>query len=182
MERAELLRRLGGMHGVNGDGAATLRAIVRTCEEMLRDRGARRSSTPTTTTSTPVARVAPGRVGRRGRGPRRITTREPCRAHHGRRSIPSTVRHPSRVGEQAHPIQFFRAIDVCVAQLALLVPRHALDGGPSTRRRRRGAAQDLDTDRVVQYYDWPCGTIVRIRRVFGGHEPIDYLRIVTAAR
>ena len=33
----------------------------------------------------------------------------------------------------------------------------------------------LESDRVVQYYNWPCGSIVRIRRVFGGHEPIEYL-------
>ena len=36
----------------------------------------------------------------------------------------------------------------------------------------------LDTDPVVRYHAWPCGAVVRVWRVFGGHEPIPYFRVV----
>jgi DNA-directed RNA polymerase subunit H (RpoH/RPB5) len=37
----------------------------------------------------------------------------------------------------------------------------------------------LRNDPIVQYYNWPPGTVIHIKRVFGGHEPIDYYRVVT---
>ena len=40
----------------------------------------------------------------------------------------------------------------------------------------------LATDRIAAYHDWPCGTIVRIERVFGGAEVVPYYRVVTAAQ
>ena len=36
----------------------------------------------------------------------------------------------------------------------------------------------LETDPIVQYYDWKPGTIVRVWRKFAGSEPIPYLRTV----
>ena len=39
----------------------------------------------------------------------------------------------------------------------------------------------FDTDKVVEYYNWKIGDVVKIRRVFGGHEPFDYFRVVVAA-
>jgi DNA-directed RNA polymerase subunit H (RpoH/RPB5) len=175
---------------VNGDGAATLRAIVGTCEEMLRDRGCEevehaddddehglllRGSRPDVW----VFLCAEDRVG--------IKYARAVLERAAGRAIVISIDGPTpftRKECEAHPIQFFRAIDVCVnITRHCLVPRHArateADLPPGVAAE--ALPRILDTDRVVQYYDWPCGTIVRIRRVFGGHEPIDYLRIVTAA-
>ena len=38
----------------------------------------------------------------------------------------------------------------------------------------------LETDAMVQYHRWPPGSVVRIVRHFGGHEPIVYFRTVVA--
>jgi len=35
-------------------------------------------------------------------------------------------------------------------------------------------------DPVVRYYNFPVGTVVKITRVFGAHEPHPYYRLVTA--
>lgn len=40
----------------------------------------------------------------------------------------------------------------------------------------------LTTDRVVVYYDWPCGSIVSIARTWGGAEVVPYFRVVTAVQ
>lgn len=37
----------------------------------------------------------------------------------------------------------------------------------------------LETDRIVQYYNWPTGTVVKMWRCFGGHEPVPYFRVVS---
>ena len=37
----------------------------------------------------------------------------------------------------------------------------------------------LVTDAVVQYYNFPVGTVLKIERNFGGHEPTVYYRVVT---
>lgn len=79
-------------------------------------------------------------------------------------------------------IQFMRARDLCfnVTEHAL-VPRHELCGAPPVGIDTEMLPGILDTDPIVQYYDWPVGSVVRITRLFGGSEPIPYFRVVVAA-
>ena len=86
--------------------------------------------------------------------------------------------------KECNTVQFFTAIEMCKnVTHHCLVPQHTrieasqLPGGMHVDRLPRL----LSTDRVVQYHGWPCGTVVKIKRVFGGAEPIDYFRVVAAA-
>ena len=71
---------------------------------------------------------------------------------------------------------------LCARDVVVNVTRHALV--PRHERVPRGPVDAahlpriLETDRVVQYYGWPPGTVVRVWRCFGGHEPIPYFRVV----
>ena len=74
-------------------------------------------------------------------------------------------------------MQFF-----CARDLAVNVTRHALVPRHERVARAPAAAEHLprilESDRVVQYYGWGAGTIVRVWRCFGGHEPTPYFRVV----
>ena len=81
-------------------------------------------------------------------------------------------------------VQFFLARDMCVSIVDhCLVPKHerieASELPPNVNRADLPRMEQ--TDKIAQYYDWPVGTIVRIVRVFGGHEPIMYYRVVVAS-
>ena len=85
--------------------------------------------------------------------------------------------------KECSSVQFFTAIDLCRnITHHCLVPRHrsidATDLPPGMEAGR--LPRLLDTDRVAQYYNWPRGTIVHIKRVFGGNEPIEYFRVVSS--
>lgn len=78
---------------------------------------------------------------------------------------------------EGRAIQFFLARDLCFNLTKhSLVPRHVrVDTFP-------GKVEELprivETDPVVQYYNFPIGTVLRTIRPFGGHEPIPYYRVV----
>jgi len=79
-------------------------------------------------------------------------------------------------------VQFFMARDMCVTIVDhCLVPKHeriTAEQLPSGVRPENLPTME-QSDRVVQYYNWPPRSIVRITRVFGGNEPIPYYRLVT---
>lgn len=60
-----------------------------------------------------------------------------------------------------------------------LVPRHSLvaDAGGIEKRL---LPIILDSDPIVQYFNWPAGGIVKVERLFGGSEPLSYYRLIQA--
>jgi len=79
-------------------------------------------------------------------------------------------------------VQFLSAKHMCQnVTRHTLVPRHErIDKCPEGYRREH-LPKLLESDAVVQYYNWSPGTVVRIERHFGGNEPIVYFRLVSAA-
>lgn len=74
-------------------------------------------------------------------------------------------------------IQFFQARDLCVnVTRHELVPKHdVVDAEPHDPAH---LPKMLSSDPVAQWYHWKAGTVVRVWRNFGGHEPVPYLRVV----
>lgn len=196
MPTDEVVERFANVHrSVHGDGWDVLQRVVTTCEQMLGDRGCTRIThardlAACLRETTPVMR---------GRGDRSVdvyvhgeervgvkyaravldasTTADPdCRV------VIVSVEGPTpftRKECEGRPVQFFAARDLCynVTRHAL-VPRHErVASHPDVASLPR----ILDTDRVVQYYDWPVGACVRVVRVFGGHEPVSFFRVVVSA-
>ena len=75
---------------------------------------------------------------------------------------------------------FARACSQNVTRHAM-VPRHRRVDAPPTGIRVDNLPRILDTDPIVQYFNWPPGTIVHIERKFGGNATIDYFRCVSPA-
>ena len=171
----------------HGSAARTVHRIVTTCVEMLRDRG----FADVTAADDALERIVQGSAV--------VSASAPCRVrvflHYedrigvkAIRALPSdgdvifvSVDGPTPVArkEADARVQFFFA-----RQLVFNVTRHALvpkfdvvespDRIPVTQLPRI-----LDTDPVVQYYRWGLGTVLRVERCFGGHEPIAYYRLVS---
>lgn len=169
---------------VHGDGHEVHRRVLRTCEEMLRDRGCAR-----------VERLDEPAL--RGRDPdidvhvldeERVSVKAAraaldARAHDGVQVVIVSLEGPTPFARRecgGGPVQFFCARDLCVnVTRHALVPKHErVENAPVPRALM---PRILDTDRVVQYHNWPVGTVVRVWRCFGGHEPVPYFRVVTAA-
>lgn len=76
-------------------------------------------------------------------------------------------------------IQFFLAKTLCMnVTKHRLVPKHeAVTEVPNVTDVSLLPSM-LDTDAICQYYDWPIGTVVKITRTFGGHEPVFYWRLI----
>lgn len=78
-------------------------------------------------------------------------------------------------------VQFLSARSMCQNVLRhALVPKHerVAQGPPGVRPEHLPRIRD--TDAVVQYHNWPIGTVVRIERHFGGNEPTVYFRVVSS--
>lgn len=79
--------------------------------------------------------------------------------------------------KECEDIQFFTARELCFnVTKHSLVPCHRAVDNPGVDSAL--LPKISVTDPVVRYYDWPRGTVVHIRRVFGGHEPSTYFRVV----
>lgn len=79
-------------------------------------------------------------------------------------------------------VQFFLARDMCVNIVDhCLVPKHEAVAEPPPGVNVEELPHMEATDKIAHYYDWGPGQVVRITRVFGGHEPIPYYRVVVAS-
>jgi len=77
-------------------------------------------------------------------------------------------------------VQFFLARDMCYNPTRhSLVPRHEVTSSLPDGVSKDELPRMLLSERIVQYYNWPVGTIVHVHRVFGGHEPVSYFRVVS---
>lgn len=190
-------RRIGGIvRSLHSDGRRLLDAILTTCEEMLADRGCAH-----------VTRVEGEALDDivAGRTPEKAVVTGVC---DGRRTRIHLCVTEGRVGikfvralqvddddelvvlSADGPTPFAKREGGAGIQFLLLrgllrnVTRHALvpwhepvdasacPASPSKLPRI------LTSDPVVQYYNWPPGTRLRIHRAFGGSEPIAYFRMV----
>jgi DNA-directed RNA polymerase subunit H (RpoH/RPB5) len=187
---AEVVARYGGIHGaIHGDGQRNIVAIARVAARMLADRGdtavttaddvaktiADAQAPAVTSSNTDVWMCGDAKVG--VQYARNVLERTP----EGRAIVVVSVGGPTPFTRRAcegRRMQFFNADALCVSIVDhALVPEHAaVDECPFDVC---DLPRILVTDRVVQYYDWPVGTIVRIARVFGGHEPTTYYRRVS---
>jgi DNA-directed RNA polymerase subunit H (RpoH/RPB5) len=195
MATADPLRCYSDLHrAVNSDKWDTVERILTTCKEMLQDRGCERV-VQTDDLLQAVQEMTPVVSGRGGEqidvymsSEERVgvkyarTVLDRCEAE-GVRCIvisPEGATPFTRKECDGKSIQFFSARNVCfnVTHHAL-VPKHERVDPPS-----EGTAhlpRILETDSVIQYYGWPVGSVVRVLRVFGGHEPVPFLRVVSAA-
>lgn len=76
-------------------------------------------------------------------------------------------------------IQFFKAKELCfnVTKHAL-VPKHEVVTSLPPGVDVKELPKILDTDPVVQHYNWPPGTVLMVMRKFGTDQPIPYYRVV----
>lgn len=182
-------QRLGRIHkSIHGDGGANLQRILATCEQMLKDRGCAY-----------VHRTSSGEPQLRGHGEEvgdidvYVYTEED---KVGVKWVRSVLERPAFVvvislegptpftRKECDPqrIQFLLARDMCVnVTRHALVPKHERVDAPPPGISVAALPKILDTDPIVQYHNWPHGTVLRILRRFGGHEPVPYYRTVVPA-
>lgn len=192
---------LGRIHkSVRGNGHAVLDRVLTTCEEMLLDRGCvevqRRDADLLSCIESGTRPVM--------HGIRSDETTTLVYVHAedkvGIKYARAVVEHLSHPSDKAiivsldgptpftrkecddGRVQFMLAKDLCVNKTKhVLVPRHVPVDAPPPGVRREDLPKILETDPIVQYYDFPHGTILKMCRTFGGHETIPYFRVVTAA-
>lgn len=193
------VQRFGCLHkSIHGDGNDILGRVVLTCEQMLHDRGCRTVARA----ADPLAAIEAGTDPvLRGRGDgvdvdlyvhtddkvgvkwvrNILEAREDPRVSLVVVSIDGATPFTRKECE-GKPIQFLLARDMCVnVTRHHLVPWHERIDHPPPGVDRDALPKILETDPVVQYYNWPVGTVVRVTRRFGGHEPTPYFRLVSPA-
>lgn len=195
-EEDDFLARLGRIHkAFHGNGSTLLTRILTTSEELVRDRGC----TDVHRAARPLAAIVSGEPVLHGREGATIdvfvshddkvgvkyarTVLESL--DDGGLAIVVSLDGPTpftRRECEGPRLQFFTARSLCVnVTHHCLVPRHTRVDAVPVDVPLDKLPRIIDTDPVVQYYGWPVGTVVRIERVFGGHEPMAYFRVVVAA-
>ena len=176
---------------MHGNGKEVIGRILRTCDEMLKDRGC-------AAVSWCEEEVEGGILFLRGRGGEEVDVfllSEPKVGVKQARAIldKSGERNVVLVSlEGATPftkkecegrtVQFMLARDLCVnVTKHSLVPTHTMVDSPPPNMSVEQLPRILDTDPIVQYYRWPIGSVVKVCRVFAGNEEIPYFRVVAPA-
>jgi len=179
---------------INGDGTRNLRNILKTCTEMLHDRGFENPSQRSLDEEGNTLGIV--MAGERPDGSRiriHICMEDRVGVKFGRAvlevddasTIVISIDGPTPfTRKECGTMQFFNAIQLCKnVTHHCLVPKHdrveaneVPDGIKVDHLPRL-----LDSDRIVHYYGWPCGSVIKIKRVFGGYEPITYFRLVVPA-
>lgn len=190
---ASFISRLGRLHfTLRGEGARTLNSIVETCKQMLKDRGCDKIVTEEVIPSFQGgrAKVMAGEGGEKAYNVFLIyeekvgvkAARALIDECHGVTPIVLSLEGATpftRKECEGKDIEFFNVKDLCKnITRHCLVPVHEKVDSPPPSVTHTSLPKILDTDKVVQYYGWRAGDIVRIRRIMGGHEPTFYYRIV----
>ena len=163
-----------------------------TCEEMLRDRGCARvtceaDALETIRDGTPLLRGRGGRVDYDiyVHGEERVGVKFARNVLEASDSsvVIVSIEGPTpftRKECEGRPVQFLLARDLCynVTHHALVPHHERVAEAPAPPDK---LPKILDTDSVAQYHGWPVGTVVRVWRHFGGHEPVPYFRVVALA-
>ena len=179
---------------INGDGSRNLRNILKTCTEMLHDRGFQNLSQRSLEDEGNTLGLV--MVGERDDCKRirvHICMEDRVAVKFARAvlevddasAIVISIDGPTPfTRRECGSVQFFNAIELCRnVTHHCLVPKHVRieanqlpDGIQADRLPRL-----LESDRIVQYYAWPCRSVIKIKRIFGGYEPITYFRLVVPA-
>ena len=187
-----LLDRLGNVHqAIHEDGARVLGAVIRTAQQMLEDRGC----TAVRAVDDALSEILEGRPvvlsdetlvfvhseDRVGVKAARAMV-EQC---DGKLCVCVSIDGPTaftRNEFQTREVQFMmcRALVVNVTHHSL-VPRHRLVDPTQLKVDTRRLPVILDTDPIVQYYNWPVGSVLHVERAFFGSEPVPYYRTVQAS-
>lgn len=193
------IRNLGNMHAsVQGDGRAFLTRILNTLHEMLQDRGMQKIvhvenvEAAIENGSVPVIEGYDSNEGvtRVFVHPEERVSVKSARAiiqTYGEKDdlVIVSVEGPTTFTKKEcddKNVQFLLAKDVCVNKSRHhLVPKHVRVPCPPPHTTVESLPKILDTDPIVQYYNFPKGSILKIERVFGGHETVTYFRVVVSA-
>lgn len=167
--------------------------ILRTCEEMLRDRGCH-TVTSACNCAHAVATTAPVLEGERDAGCIKVFigdddkvgvkyARSVFDMAKGCDVVIVSSEGPTPFTRKEYDntnVTFMLARDLCfnVTRHAL-VPKHEVVVSLPEGLTPEQLPKILNTDPIVVYYDWPIGTVIRVRRRYAGHEPIVYFRCVT---
>ena len=173
---------------MRGNGRENMSRVVKTCKEMLADRNLRVSETH----SLPVAmnQTLPLLTGYSQGVDTEIYlspdervgikfARQVVDKSQARHIVILSVDGPTPVTrKQLENVQFLLVRDLCFnVTHHNLVPRHeVVECPPHTSNEKLPCI--LQTDPVVQYYNWPVGTVVRVWRCYSGNEPTPYFRRV----
>lgn len=195
MSSSANLERFGGIHkSLHGDGRDIVMRTLRVLREMLSDRGCT-SITDLVDPGDIAEAIARGGCLLKGRGPSiRVDVYFAPEDKVGVKYVRSILEQREEAADvvvvsvdgatpftrkecEGRAIQFFLARDLCFnVTKHSLVPKHErVQEFPGTREE---LPQILDTDPIVQYYNYPPGVVLRTMRPFGGHEPIPYYRVV----
>ena len=177
---------------VHADGDHIIKCLLKTCEEMLLDRGCSRvcrAEDIHSQATDPLPKAVLSGHAEDGSGYEIFLCAEGDRV--GVRYARAVLERPgdlqpvivsvlgptSFTRRECASIQFFTAKELCynVTRHAL-VPKHTPIS--STDMDASVLPKISKSDPVVRYYDWRCGTIVHIHRTFGGFEPYPYFRVV----
>ena len=179
---------------VNGDGSRNLRNILKTCTEMLHDRGFEditQRGLEESDNSLGLVMTGERQCGECVRVHMCTEDRVGVKFARavlevdGASTVVISIDGPTPfTRKECDTVQFFNAIELCKnVTHHCLVPKHErVDASEiPTGMQLNRLPRLLDTDRIVQYYAWPCGSVIKIKRVFGGYEPITYFRVVLPA-
>lgn len=192
----EIASKFGCVHKtVHGEGRDVIERILNTCEQMLHDRGCLHVSRTANALEVIAEASRPVLSGSTAEG-RRIEVYV-----HGDEKV--GVKFARQLVEQSEDadlvivslegptpftrkecegrrVQFLLARDVCFnVTHHHLVPKHEVVPCPPFDLTPDQLPRILDTDPIVQYYNWPVGTVVRVWRCYGGYEPTPYFRLVS---
>ena len=197
------LHSLGRVHeSVHGDGTGILARILTTCEQMLVDRGCVSVTRVDDVGSTIESGSAPAMQGVHADGSRTCVyihaddkvgikfARAVLEMNDGEASTNNIVIVSldgptpfTRKECEGRNVQFMLTKDVCVNKTRHhLVPKHVPVDDPPPGIGKDSLPKIMDSDPIVQYYNFKKGTILRMQRVWGGHETIPYFRVVAAAQ
>ena len=189
MSAQQLVSRLGTLHhSLHNDGAHMLERILTTAETMLADRGCAgvtrtAHALQTIEEGLPVLSSAEqdlyvhveDKVG---------VKFARCVLERGRKAVIVSVDGPTTFTKkecEGRAVQFMRARTLLEnVTRHCLVPAHERITSLPDGLEPAQLPKLLDTAPIAQYHAWPVGTLVRITRVFGGHQPTPFYRVVAA--
>ena len=186
------------VHSTIHGNAKNIMKILTTCEEMLRDRGYYQVQR-TNDVEKSISHTSSVVWGEKENGQRidiymsdddkvgvkyaRQLLEKKINAHFQVIIVSTDGPTPfARKEGDGHDVQFMTAKNLCfnVTQHAL-VPKHEVVEKPPNGLRCEQLPRILEVDPIVQYYNWPVGTIVRVSRCYAGHETISYFRYVVSS-
>lgn len=190
-EGDDFLRRIGNIHhALHVSGQEVLQRTLKTIVEMLTDRGHESIEV----SPEPMQEIRAGRPVIRCSGVdvffhtedrvgvkfARTIVEQTTAA--GKQCLCISIEGPTAFTKhefQSRDIQFLTCKSLFVnITHHCLVPRHRLVVDYDGPVAKKYLPILLQSDPVVQYFNWPAGGVVEIERMFAGSEPIHYFRLI----